>query len=83
MPSTAGPRARGFDFLPWGRQLSEVLIYRNLMTSDTFAGSVAKVSTYPLGGDAATYAAQKFIGDAAPQGRECTRAEFVANSCGL
>lgn len=74
---------RGHNFLAWGTQTFQVLVYRNLLTNPEFPGRIEKVKEVTSGGffGADSYAAQLYIGDAAPYGKTCKKAAYLQNSC--
>ncbi len=75
--------ARGFDFLPWGRQLLQFLIYRNLLARTDFPGNMRNVPGWTVGGDAQADAADGYLGAYAPRGIECSVDSFQQDSCGM
>ena len=76
---------RGQNWLPWGTQSFQVLVYRNLLSNPEFAGDLHKVKKVESGAlfQPSQYAAQNFIGEYAPVGRKCIRLAYMANNCGL
>jgi hypothetical protein len=75
----------GLNFIDRGRHFVPVLIYRNVLAQESFAGDPHRIPERgPLSpGPIHDYAAQNYIGDFAPIGRHCTLAEFRAGSCQL
>ena len=77
---------RGYTFMPWlikGR--TGVVIYRNLVTDPSFAGSIAKVPMLDLSDPQNVYAqnATNFIGDWAPKGVVVSLKRFLKDGGGL
>jgi len=75
----------GANFMERPTAALPILIYRNLIPRDGFAGAFKNIpvwkSTMPLLGSADQYAADKYIGEYAPVGKVCTVAEFKATRC--
>lgn len=80
----ATAQSRGQNFMTWGSQLFQVVIYRNLLTNPDFAGNMNQVKRVEDGlFEASSYGAHNFIGDYAPRGRKCIRLTYKANNCGI
>lgn len=74
---------RKMNFLHKGNFLSSVLIYRNLLTREDFAGNFAKLPTWPAknGENPEELNANKHIGDYGPLGRHCSVDEYKKYGC--
>ncbi len=75
--------SKGFEFLSKGINIFPIFLYRNLLSNPAFAGHLPKVPNLPTEAFTKTeeYAAKKYIGDYAPEGVICSKAEFVATGC--
>lgn len=76
-------KARGFNFLPWGRYEDTVVIYRNLVSNQYFPYSNGAVPLYNSDAPQEGQSAENFIGDYAPVGVQCSIEEFLANYNGV
>ena len=77
---------RGYTFMPWlikGR--TGVVIYRDLVTDPTFAGSIDKVPLLDLSDPQNIYTqnAARFIGDYAPVGKVVSLKQFLKDGGGI
>lgn len=73
---------RGINFLPRGKLLVPLLIYRNLLTRQGFAGDYRKVPEWKTqsgteADDLVTRAADRAVGDFGPRGEHLTLAKFL------
>ncbi len=76
----------GFNFISRGNFFIPIVLYRNLLSSETFEGNALHVPQWhpngALSGPAALpYAAHRFIGDYAPKGHYCSIRKFFENYC--
>ncbi len=77
---------RGYAFMPWKiRGRTGVVIYRNLVTSPSYAGNIDKVPLLDLGDPQNVYAqnATNFIGDHAPTGVTVSLKRFLKDGGGI
>lgn len=73
-------RQRGYNFMPWRiRGQTGAVIYRNMVTDPSYAGSIDKVPILDLSDSRNIYAqnATRFIGDYAPSGAVISLRRFL------
>jgi hypothetical protein len=73
------------NFLSWGRHLEPLLIYRNLCTRSDFPYAITKMNKYDpdKGVDWHDFVAEKWLGEYAPMGIQCSIDAFLKDSCDL
>jgi hypothetical protein len=77
-------RARGYDYLSWEYFMAPILLYRQIMPREDFAGSANRVPVYDDNLAVDRQRAENFIGEYAPRGQLCSVSEFMQGSnCGL
>ena len=86
-PESLRSRVTDANFLERPIGILPVLIYRNLISREDFAGSFANIPVWKtrslFRGNAGEYAADKFIGEYAPVGRVCSTEQFLKDGCPL
>jgi hypothetical protein len=86
-PESFRDQVKDANFLQRPIGVLPVMIYRNLISREDFAGSFALVPVWKtrslFRGNAGEYAADKFIGDYAPMGRVCSTEQFMRDGCPL
>jgi hypothetical protein len=71
---------RGYNFMPWLiRGRTGAVIYRNMVTDPSYAGSIDNVPILDLSDPRNIYAqnATRFIGDSAPSGAVISLRQFL------